>query len=190
MSYILYYSNYCKHSEKIIKYASKINLENKVHFISIDNRETLDNKIYIILEKDKKVLLPPIIKSVPAIYDLNNHTDELGSNIINIIDLLNKPIRKNFIEPDPFYFIQGDIISDSYSFIDMNSDDMLAKGNGGIKQMHNYVGIDSIIKINTPDEDYIPDKVGGNDFEKYQRERSEMLHKIKQQQGNQNSSSI
>ena len=58
MSYILYYSNYCKHSQKIIKSLSKKNLDGKVHFISIDNREALDNKIYIILEQGKKLLLP------------------------------------------------------------------------------------------------------------------------------------
>ena len=185
MSHILYYSNYCKHSQKIIKALSKKNLDDKVHFISIDNREALDNKIYIVLEQGKKLLLPPTIKSVPAIYDLNNHTTEFGANILRIIDLLDKPVSP-LEEPDPFTFMSGDIISDTYSFLDLKSEEMLAKGNGGIKQMHNYVGIDSIIKINTPDEDYIPDKVGGNDLEKYQRERSQMLHEIAKQQGSNN----
>lgn len=78
MSHILYYSNYCKHSQKIIKSLSKKNLDGKVHFISIDNRETLDNKIYIVLEQGKKLLLPPTIKSVPAIYDYLNHILQIG----------------------------------------------------------------------------------------------------------------
>ena len=37
--------------------------------------------------------------------------------------------------------------------------------------MDNYVGIDSIIKINTPDEDYEPDKVGQVDLGKIQAQR-------------------
>lgn len=189
MSYILYYSNYCKHSQKIIKTLSKKNLEGRVHFISIDKRETLDGKTYILLEQGKKLLLPPVVQSVPAIYDLNNHNVEFGPNVLRIVELMNSG-NTQLEEPDPFTFMTGDIISDSYSFLDLKSEEMLAKGNGGIKQMHNYVGIDSIIKINTPDEDYVPDKVGGNDLEKYQRERSQMLHEIAKQQGSQNSNNL
>jgi hypothetical protein len=125
-------------------------------------------------------LLPPTIKSVPAIYDLKTQTTEFGKNILKIIELFAMQENPNMIEPGAFSFISGgDIISDSYSFIDMDSQELLAKGNGGVKQMHNYVGIDSIITIDTPDEDYVPDKVGSNDLDKYEKDRNEMLQEVK-----------
>ena len=37
----------------------------------------------------------------------------------------------------------GDIVSDQYSFLDQAPEDLEAKGNGGMRQMHNYVDLDT-----------------------------------------------
>ena len=39
MSSILYYSNYCEHSKKLLQNISKSNLQKEIHFICIDKRE-------------------------------------------------------------------------------------------------------------------------------------------------------
>jgi hypothetical protein len=81
---ILYYSNYCKHSQKIIKFFVQNNLNDQVSFISIDNRK-YDNKtgqIYIILENGKQIVLPPNIHSVPSLLLVkNNYSVLIGEEI-------------------------------------------------------------------------------------------------------------
>ena len=66
---ILYYSNYCKHSQSVIQTLVKSNLTDKISFICIDKRkrdETSGN-IVIILENGDRVMMPPNIHSVPSL---------------------------------------------------------------------------------------------------------------------------
>ena len=46
----LYYSNYCKHSQRILQFLVKGNLVDKINFMCIDKRQQDDtnNQIYII----------------------------------------------------------------------------------------------------------------------------------------------
>ena len=37
----------------------------------------------------------------------------------------------------------GDIVSDQYSFLDQDPDELKADGNGGMRQMHNYVDLNT-----------------------------------------------
>ncbi len=53
-------------------------------------------------------------------------------------------------------------MSDSYSFWDQDPNELSTKGQGGIRQMHNFVTLDQNFTINTPEEDYVPDKIGNN----------------------------
>ena len=69
-----------------------------------------------------------------------------------------------------FEFIDSNM-SDNYSYLDQTSDEMTAKGNGGMRQMHNFVKLNQNDKIDTPDEDYEPDKVGQVDLGKIQAQR-------------------
>ena len=62
-------------------------------------------------------------------------------------------------------------MSDNYSYLDQTSDEMTAKGNGGMRQMHSFVRLNQNDKIYTPDEDYEPDKVGEVDLGKIQAQR-------------------
>ena len=74
-------------------------------------------------------------------------------------------------EPMAFSLGGGSVVSDNYSFLDMTSEDLSAKGSGGTRQMHSYATLDFNDKINTPNEDYDPNKVNDGDLEKFQRAR-------------------
>ena len=83
---ILYYSNYCKHSQKIIQTLVKNNLKDKLSFICIDNRkrDPVNNQIYIHLENGSRVNMPPNLHSVPALLQMSNNYQVIyGDDIIN-----------------------------------------------------------------------------------------------------------
>ena len=65
----------------------------------------------------------------------------------------------------------GTCMSDNYSYLDQTSSDLSAKGNGGTRQMHSFVKLNNNNKIETPPEDYIPDKIGEVDLGKIQQQR-------------------
>jgi hypothetical protein len=93
-------------------------------------------------------------------------------------------------EPDAFSFnafSPSGITSDQYSFLDMHADDMLAKGQGhaddmlakgqgGLRQMHNYVNFneEGIMSIETPPDNYAPDKVNEGALQQYEQQRNEL----------------
>jgi hypothetical protein len=82
---ILYYSKYCKHSQKILNFFVKNNLTEKVSFICIDKRKQDPNtgQIYIILENGTQILLPPNVHSVPSLLLVKqNYSVILGDNIM------------------------------------------------------------------------------------------------------------
>jgi hypothetical protein len=64
------------------------------------------------------------------------------------------------------------VASDSFSFWDQTSDDLSAKGNGGMRQLYNYATVDSNMRIEAPKEDYAPDKIGSVSLENLQQQRN------------------
>ena len=68
MSSILYYSNYCPHSKKIIGTLSKTVSKDDVYFACIDNRENNGGRINIVLQNGQKLILPPHVNKVPALF--------------------------------------------------------------------------------------------------------------------------
>ena len=79
---------------------------------------------------------------------------------------------QNNMEPLAFSIYEmGADFSDNYSYLDQTSDEMEAKGNGGMRQLHSFVTLNHIDKIQTPPEDYEPDKVGQVDLGKVQAQR-------------------
>ena len=76
------------------------------------------------------------------------------------------------VEPMAFSFTEmGTCMSDSYSYWDQSSDELSAKGHGGLRQMHSFVKLNHNDSIETPPEDYEPDKVGQVDMGKLQAAR-------------------
>ena len=69
-------------------------------------------------------------------------------------------------------------MSDNYSFLDMDSEELNTKGNGGMRQMHSYVPLNHSDTITTPtdDVDYKQDKLSGDlTIEKLQQQREQEM---------------
>jgi hypothetical protein len=50
---------------------------------------------------------------------------------------------------------------------------MTAKGEGGLRQMHNYVALDQSDQIETPPDTYSPDKVGEVSMDQLRQQREQ-----------------
>jgi hypothetical protein len=149
MSCILYYSKYCEVSKKYLQLLSKSDIQKDIHFICIDKRvKDSNNKTYIILENGQKIILPENITKVPALLLLNQGYQILyGDQILQHLKPKQqqevKQATQNNMEPMAFSLGCGDIVSDHYSFLDQDPNDLKADGNGGMRQMHNYVDLNT-----------------------------------------------
>lgn len=189
MSTILYYSNFCEHSKKLLQILSKTSVSKDVHFICIDKRVKEGNKIYIILPSGQKIVMPENVTKVPALLLLNQNYNVLyGESIYNYFKpqqaAVTKQATQNNLEPMAFSFggYSGGIASDNYSFLDMDSESLATKGNGGIRQMHNYVSLNDNFAIPTPkdEQEYNSNKLkdGEVKIEDLQRQRDSELNNI------------
>jgi hypothetical protein len=191
MSSILYYSNYCEHSKKLLQNISKTNNAQKnMHFICIDKREKdANNKIFIVLENGQKIIMPENINRVPALLLLNQGYNVLyGEAILEYLKPKQqaeiKQATRNNMEPMAFSFGGGgfsDVVSDHYSFLDQDNESLKATGNGGMRQMHNYVDLNYVDNVNTPadEHDYKSSKIPeGLTVEKLQEQRASELQKF------------
>jgi len=197
MSCILYYSNFCEPSKKLLQAVSKTQNINNIHFICIDKRVKDSNgKVFIILQTGQKLLMPENITRVPALLLLNQnykviYGDEIYKHLRPQVQQEIKKATKNNMEPlnfqdgfGAFSGFNGGIVSDNYSFLDQDDTELSVKGNGGLRQMHNYVTLnDSMnLNINLPQDDfeYKTDKLkeGEMSVEALQRKRDEELANI------------
>lgn len=193
MSYILYYSNFCEPSKKILQAVSKTQMTKDIHFICIDNRiKEKDGKIYIVLQGGNKIILPENVTRVPALLLLHdNYRVIFGDDIYQQLKPQQKEQQKiatqNNMEPltaDAFGGFSGglfgSIASDNYSFLDQNDEDLSAKGNGGLRQMHNYVSLDNFNTFTQTvpqEESYSSNKIrdGEISMESLQKKRDQEL---------------
>jgi hypothetical protein len=80
-------------------------------------------------------------------------------------------------EPSAFHLSPSaggsNIMSEKYTLYNMSPDELSAKGNGGMRQMYNYVSAnDDIYLINTPPDNYRPDKLSNTvTIDKLQQKR-------------------
>ena len=188
MSSIVYYSNFCEHSKKLLQTLSKTQASKDIHFICIDKRtKGTDNKIYIVLENGQKIIMPENVTKVPALLLLNNNYQVLyGDSIYNHLkpkqEVITRQATSNNMEPMAFSLGGGSVVSDQFSFLDMGSDELEAKGNGGTRQMHNYVSLNYSDKISTPNDEHDyknSNKISGDlTVEQLQQQRETELQKI------------
>ena len=190
MSSILYYSKFCEHSNKLLQTLSKTN-QKDIHFICIDKRvKDSNNKMFIVLENGQKIIMPENVNRVPALLLLNQNYQVLyGEAILNHLkpkqEVAIRQATQNNMEPMAFSFGSGgfgDIVSDAYSFLDQGSEELQAKGNGGMRQMHNYVDLNYSDKISTPNDEQEykgSNKISGElTIEQLQQQRDSELQKI------------
>jgi hypothetical protein len=163
MSYILYYSNYCSFSKNVLNNVSKNpSVTKEVHFICIDKRIQEKGKTFIILENGQKIIMPENIQKVPSLLLINDGFRVID-NAEHIIQFFQprkqqetREATMNNMEPVAFGFEGGGscVVSDNYSFLDQDSKQMEAKnGTGGLRQMHNYVGLNDNSSIYTPEDE-------------------------------------
>ena len=166
---IFYYSNYCKHSQKVIKFLSKGGLTNEVNAFCIDKRtkDPKTNQTVILLEDGKKALLPPNLQSVPALLLVNdNYKLILGDDIIKHFEpmMKEKLASADFGSGEPVGFAMQDfsgttksnIVSEQFTYYNLTPEELSAKGVGGRRQMHNYVTAkQDQMFIETPPDEFI-----------------------------------
>ena len=194
MSSILYYSNYCEKCKDLLRLIGKSDLKNDMHFVCIDKRfrDPQTGGIYVTLETQQKILLPPQVQKVPAMLLLKEgNTVIFGNDVMDKVKpreeysaakatgFNGEPHASNG-EPSAFSLRNDNIggfgvASDNFSYWDQGSDELLAKGNGGTRQMYNYATVDHKTVIETPKDDWSPDKVGETAMKDMEAERNKDL---------------
>ena len=195
MSSIIYYSNHCDKSKAVLTALSKSQVSNDIHFLCIDKRVKSSNgSVHILTETGEKVLLPPQVNRVPALLLLNKgHMVLYGDQILQHFQPKNVALNNDATgfngEPNAFALGRESmgsgfgVASDNYSFLDQSPDELSAKGNGGMRQLYNYATIDLVDKIETPPDNYSPDKVGSVSLEKLQQQRNSDIQPNQQSNG-------
>ena len=192
----LYYSNFCKHSQRVIQFLVKGNLVDKMNFLCVDKRERdpSSNQIYIVLENGKKVIMPPNVHNVPCLLiPRQGYRVILGEDIIQYFQIdANKETKNRMalqekVEPigTSLYRSNGgvSILSEQYTNYNLTPEELSAKGNSGRRPMYNYVSAnEEIISINTPPDTYQPDKISNDvTVDTLQQKRFDEIDSSKQQ---------
>lgn len=198
MSSILYYSNFCEPSKKLLQTFSRTQNVKNIHFVCIDKRvKDANGKVFIVLQTGQKLIMPENVTRVPALMLLNQnykviYGDEIYKHIKPQISQEIKQATQNNMEPVNFQdgfgafggFSGCGIVSDNFSFLDQSDSDLGVKGDGGLRQMHNYVTLNESMnlsmKLPQDDCDYKTDKIkeGEMSVESLQRRREEDLANI------------
>ena len=191
---LIYYSNYCESCKKLLAYLGKSEAKQHFHFVCIDKRvKSKDGQLYVILENGQQILLPPSIERVPAMVILASNQVLFGEQIYGHIQSSvatpppsstqynnassnTRAASLQTMEPSAFSFSGGcGVASDHFSFLDM---DLTAKGNGGMRMMHNYVSCNDEIysssnqlSIQTPPNNYSREKIGNIKMEDLMQKR-------------------
>ena len=173
---VLYYSNFCPHSQQTIAYIVKHTLTDTISFICVDkrSRDVHNNHTYVTLEKGDKVALPPGLHSVPAILCVsNNHTILLGKE--RVMAYLGEKMKQTGsgsqtrsgsapeTEPMAYTFsfaTNSNIMSEA--FTDYHLSPEALSGNGTNRHLYHYVPVDANIVISTPVDTYRPDKLSSD----------------------------
>ena len=180
---IVIYSNYCKNSKKILQSLAKTNLREKISFISIDNRriDPKTNQNVILLENGKSVIMPPNLVYVPALLLVSDkYKLLLGDQIIEHLrpHIIESGVVKTNGEPQCYDFnqVSSGVMSESFTFYDMTPDDLSAKSNSNRRPMYNYVSAKTDeLTIQTPPDNYSPNKIGDVTIENLQQKRQQDL---------------
>jgi hypothetical protein len=146
---IFYYSNYCKHSQKVLQCLVKANLTNEISFVCIDKRgrDPNTNQMFIITEGGERVLLPPNVHSVPAM-------------------LLVKEQYRVIYGDEVLQNYESRIVNDKMTATNFNGEPMgyTLGGNNAAGALNSltasYSGRQSII---TPPEEFTSNKIKGDD---------------------------
>ena len=104
MSSILYYSNFCEPSKKLLQTVTKTGVAKDIHFICIDQRVKDNGKIFIVLQNGQKIIMPENVTRVPALLLLSQnykviYGDDIYQHFRPAQDVQVKKATKNNMEP-------------------------------------------------------------------------------------------
>jgi hypothetical protein len=139
--------------------------------------------------------MPENVTKVPALLLLNQnykviYGDQIYQHLKPVQEVNVQKATKNNMEPmaflDGFGFGSGygfgsGVVSDNFSFLDQSDNDLSVKGEGGMRQMHNYVSLHDSgnLSMHLPQDDfeYKSDKLkeGEMSIEALQRKREQEL---------------
>ena len=185
MKYILFYSEYCKYSSELLNQIKDVSVKSDIIFVCIDKRKEENGAMYSILDNGNKIIIPSCITEVPSVILLNR-----GNNIIKgpaIINYFNEEIIKsisqennNNMEPSCYSLSEMGGLSDPYSYLDIPSEELLAKGGGGLRIMHDYCTIENNSVIETPTDDSTPSdyKLSTIDIDSIKKDRESQIPKV------------
>jgi hypothetical protein len=169
---ILYYSNHCSNSQKVIQYIAKFGLIDTINAVCIDKRsiDNVSGQVLVQLENGKKIMLPPNVHSVPAMLIVkNNYSAIFGQDIIRYFEPVAREkleqAHQNNGEPIGISLAPSSsgvaIMSEQYTLYNLEPDDLSAKSRSEKRPMYNYVSAShEPYKISTPPDTYRPDKIG------------------------------
>jgi hypothetical protein len=182
MSSILYYSNYCENCKTLLQVLAKSEVKKDIHFLCIDQRINKNTATYIVMSNGQEMLLPPTVTKVPALLLLNKgHQVIFGEEIYKYLSpsetVVNKQVQ-GVEEPSSFSLNESQfgVLSDSFSFLDQEPSDLSTKGDGGVRQMYHYSTLNETGAIETPPEDYVPDKIGNVSMDTLQEQRQQAFN--------------
>jgi hypothetical protein len=186
---ILYYSNYCKHSQSIIQTLVKSSLTDKISCICIDkrSRDPSNGQVYVTLENGGKVVMPPNVHSVPALLLVKEqYRIILGDDIITHLhpEMKQNMSHNQDVQGEPSGYFLGtsaggtNIVSERFTSYSMTPDELSAKGKGGSRELYNYTSVTNDMNlINTPPDTYRPDKVSNDvTIDTLQQKRMDEIH--------------
>ena len=181
MKYILYYSNNCNSSKNVLYSLSRNYNAKDICYICIDKRvRNQDGTRSVVLDNGQLVPLPPTVTHVPSLMLLNNGFNLLQGDETILGELLprgqnNVSSLGGFTNAEPMAFSSSEMngMSDNYSYLSLDADQMSAQGNGGLSMMHGFAHIDHVDYIQTPQES--DGKGGGIDLERIKQERAQQV---------------
>jgi hypothetical protein len=113
-----------------------------------------------VLPNGKRMILPPNIVRVPTLLSIQENGRLVSG--MEIKGYLASKIKQSVavatqqqMEPSAFSFSgsgMSSIVSDNYSFLDMDASDLSAEGDGGMRQLHSYVTVNDMGAISAPAE--------------------------------------
>lgn len=144
----LYYSNYCKFSRELISYLTKNNLADKINCVCIDNRtrDKQTGQILVKLENGRFEPIPPNVSRVPSILLVSKGFSVIFGNAIYQYFEPTRETQQNIAtgfngEPVAYSGKGADISSEKFTFYNMSSEELSPVGEGGMRQIHNYVPV-------------------------------------------------
>lgn len=172
---ILYYSNNCKHSQRIITSIVKSNIVNKISCVCIDKRVREGSSYIVKFDNGTKCSLPPNLQVVPSLLCMKrNHTIITGCE--TILEYLNSQylstampkskILESHVEPIAYhlgsYTTNNNISSEQFTNYGLGPEELSAKGVSRNRPLYNYTAVDETLSIHCPEDKYHADKVSAS----------------------------